>query len=84
MINKETLPYLGSGVNLYAGNKATQVRNQPGQNGDVPVTKGMSQAVELAGVKAGIGEQDFQGIYSRRVILKDGFDIIFYAPDKRH
>ena len=30
VINKDTFPYFGSGVNINAGKKATDVRNQPG------------------------------------------------------
>jgi hypothetical protein len=58
MVDEEALADLGAGVDLDAGEDTTELGNDPGRHAQVPLMKRMSQAVKLAGVKAGVGQND--------------------------
>jgi hypothetical protein len=49
----------------------------------MPVPQGVGQAVKLAGVEAGIGEQDFQGADGCRVVLEASLNVSLDVPDER-
>jgi hypothetical protein len=56
MVDEEALADLSAGVDLDAGADATALGNEPGRHTQAPLMKRMSQAMELAGVKAGVGQ----------------------------
>jgi hypothetical protein len=79
MVDEEAVADLGAGMDLDAGERTAKVRNDPGRHALVPLIKEMGQAVELAGVKAGVGQNNLKCAGSGWVPLLRGFDIAFNA-----
>jgi hypothetical protein len=58
MVDEEALADLGAGMDLDASEDTTELGNEPSRHAQVPLMKRMSQAMELAGVKAGVGQNN--------------------------
>jgi len=58
MIDEEAIADVGAGMDLYAGEDTAKVGNDPGRHAQAPLMQGMSQTVKLAGVKAGVGQNN--------------------------
>jgi hypothetical protein len=58
MVDEEAVADLGAGMDLDAGEGTAQVGNDPGRHALLPLIQEMSQAVELASVKAGVGQNN--------------------------
>jgi hypothetical protein len=84
MVNEKAFPDFSPRVDFNAGKETADVRNQARKKRYMPVPQGVSQAVKLPGMKAGIDEKDLPGIPSCRVVLKDRLYIPPDAPDKLH
>jgi hypothetical protein len=54
-------------MDLVAGEGATQMRNDPGRHTQPAAVEEVGQAVELAGVEAGVGQDDLKGADGGRV-----------------
>jgi hypothetical protein len=79
MVDEEALADLGAGVDLDAGEGTANVGNDPGRHTLAPFIQEMSQAVELASMKAGVGQNNLKCAGSGWVPLLRGFDIAFNA-----
>jgi hypothetical protein len=84
VVDEKSLPYLSPGVYFNSGEKTAQMRNKTREKGDMPVPQSVRQAMKLSRVKPGVGEKDFPGIFSCRVVLVDRLYISSDAPDKIH
>jgi hypothetical protein len=84
MVDEKAIPYLSPGMNFDSGKKTAYVRNQARKKRDTPVPESMSQAVELPGMKAWVGEKDLPGISGCRVMPKDRLYIAPDIPDAPH
>jgi hypothetical protein len=58
MVDEEAVADLGAGMDLDASEGTAEVGNDPGRHAQTPLMKEMSQAVQLAGVKAGVGQNN--------------------------
>jgi hypothetical protein len=58
MIDEEAVAYLGAGMDLDAGEGTTDVGNDPGRHAQAPSIQEVGQAMDLAGVKAGVGQNN--------------------------
>jgi len=67
VVDEEALADPGAGVDLDARETAADVRDDPGEQTQVPAVESVGQAVELAGVEAGVGQDDLESAVSGRV-----------------
>jgi hypothetical protein len=58
VVDEEAVAYLSAGVDLDAGEGTAEVGDNPGRHALVPFIKEVGQAVELASVKAGVGQNN--------------------------
>jgi hypothetical protein len=58
MVDEEAVAYLSARVDLDAGEGTAEVGDDPGRHALAPFIKEMSQAVELASVKARVGQNN--------------------------
>jgi hypothetical protein len=58
MVDEEALADLGARVDLDAGEDTAELGNEPGRHAQASLMKRMSQAMQLAGVKARVGQYD--------------------------
>jgi hypothetical protein len=76
MINKKAFSDLGTGMDFNPCKKTADMRNKPGEKGNMPVPQSMSQTMELAGMKAGIDKNDLKDVLHCRVTVKGCLNII--------
>jgi hypothetical protein len=84
VVDEKAFPDISPGVDFNPGAETADMRNQAREKRYMPVPQGMSQAVELPGMKAGIGKKYLTDISGCRVMLEDRLYIPPDAPDKLH
>ena len=76
MVDKKSFTDLSTGMNFDSRKEAGDGGNNSGRDEPLAAVKEVSQAVSPNGMKAGITEQDFERIFSRRVAVLNDANVV--------
>src|SRR5205085_4007911 len=76
VVDEEAAPDIRARVDLDPGKEAVDLGDEARQDRNAPAIELMSHPVPHDGVEAGIAQQDFQHTPGRRILAKDGLNLL--------
>ena len=79
MVDEETPPDAGAGVDFNAREKSRHLRDKTRQHGNAPLVQAVCETVRQDGVKSRVTEKDLEDALRGRILAEDRIDLL---PDR--